>query len=630
MKKQSVFLLALLFLPLISAIPQCTASDSVETWVVLVAGYDTSPELSSSQRYEFLRDTYYAYYVFAHHYNIYDTPENEHIKYYYCNYPIEYEEGTVDGFSHNDTVRSAMAWLSTVSDSNDNVFIYFACHGGGAYKNGTLEGGRIDFSGDEKREHQYPNGTWYGVDECLQVYANAETSELYWDDELREDLTNVTYGQMTILLQACAYASVNETCFSGGFIDDLNGTNRVIITASNETYYSWTDTDIDRISDFSAGFFDALYGYDTYYNANEEFQTVWDNPINADYNNDTNVSMQEAFKWALDHDNARWIVRTQNGTIPDPFDEYEASINKTVDESPWMDDDGDGLPTFKAGYDIFLLGDFNFDGKVDVADVDLFITAYFSGEYDPLYDLDDDGAITGSDWWILTQCCERRVLSISASYGGTTNPSPGNHEYILGSSVNVMAIPNSQDDWKFDCWLLDGSLYYCNPITVTMDSDHDLKAYFIPSSGAAGGGQCPTLFVWNGTAYVDYGVMNIHNPTGEDVIREVPIQAEDVGISNHKALFRLREGWEGLNFSESVIDQVKLYALDNDGNRYLCSLTSAEHSSSGNVLPQLLRSDEWKVQTLLLETIDLTFVVLPHQSIQSFTFVIEGCNVIKE
>ena len=153
---------------------------------------------------------------------------------------------------------------------------------------------------------------------------------------------------------------------------------------------------------------------------------------------------------------------------------------------------------------------------------------------------------------------------------------------------------------------------YSSSLTVTISS----------------GGGCPTLFVWNGTGYVDYGVINIHNPTGEDVIREVPIQSEDVCINSHKAKFRLREGWEGLNFSESVIDQVKLYAIGNDGNRHLCPLISAEHSRLGNVLPQLLLSDDYRVQMLLLETVDLTFVV-PWPNIQGFTFVIEGYNALK-
>ena len=219
-------------------------------------------------------------------------------------------------------------------------------------------------------------------------------------------------------------------------------------------------------------------------------------------------------------------------------------------------------------------------------------------------------------------------LTISTTLWGQTTPIPGTYTYEHDTPAYVFATP-----WEncgvFDYWILDGTKKYENPIYVTMGTGHSLKAYFHNSSPSGGGGEtCPTLFAWDGNAYVDYGVINIHNSTGEDVVKEVPIQAEDIDISNHKAVLRLREGWEGLNFSESVIDQVTLYAIGNDGNRHLCPLIRAEHSSSGNVLPKLLHSDEWKVQIVLLETIDLTFAV-SYENVQDFAFVIEGCNQIK-
>jgi len=222
----------------------------------------------------------------------------------------------------------------------------------------------------------------------------------------------------------------------------------------------------------------------------------------------------------------------------------------------------------------------------------------------------------------------KAFLYLSASSGGTTNPAPGNYGYDYGSSVTVTA--SAYSGYYFNHWNLDGATDYDSPITVTMNSDHTLTAYFQYSDGGGGGGGggCPTLFVWNGNGYVDYGVINIHNPSGEDIVREVPVRVEDVGINNHRSKFRLREGWEGLNFSESVIDQVKLYAVDSQGNRHLCPLISAEHSSLGNVLPQLLLSDDYRAQMLLLETVDLTFIV-PWQNIQGFTFAIEGCNFSK-
>jgi len=215
------------------------------------------------------------------------------------------------------------------------------------------------------------------------------------------------------------------------------------------------------------------------------------------------------------------------------------------------------------------------------------------------------------------------------SGGGTTDPSPGTHEYLNGTILTVSAIPD--EGFIFAVWNLDGQCLAQNPITVTMNSDHTLKAYFNNATGGGGGSEpCPTLYVWNGTAWIDYGVIDIHNPSGEDVVREVPVQAEDVGISRYKATFRLREGWLGLNFSESVIDQVKLYAINENGNHMLCPLIKAEHSRLGNVLLRLLASDNWKTQILLLETISLKFIV-PYQlhKIQNFTFTIEGCNMLK-
>jgi hypothetical protein len=279
------------------------------------------------------------------------------------------------------------------------------------------------------------------------------------------------------------------------------------------------------------------------------------------------------------------------------------------------------------------LADINLDGKIDNTDVSTVNNALNSAlgdsSYLPNADLNLDRIIDSTDLAMMTNYVGKTFpapwLTISNSAGGTTNPPPGTYLYDCGSSVTVTAYAYAYH--TFDGWILDGSIIVYDNITVTMDSDHTLDAYFSVSGGGDGGGgePCPTLFVWNGSAYVDYGVIDIHNPSGEDVVREVPVQSEDVSISNYKAKFRLREGWEGLNFSESVIDQVKLYAVGKNGNRYLCPLIKATHSTLGKVLPQLLLSDDYRVQILLLETIDLEFAV-PYKNVQGYTFTIEGCN----
>jgi len=67
-------------------------------------------------------------------------------------------------------------------------------------------------------------------------------------------------------------------------------------------------------------------------------------------------------------------------------------------------------------------------------------------------------------------------LTISSSSGGTTDPAPGVHYYIEGTAVSVSAIPNN--GYKFSYWKLDGVMYWNNPISFTMNIDHNLEAYF--------------------------------------------------------------------------------------------------------------------------------------------------------
>ncbi len=166
-------------------------------------------------------------------------------------------------------------------------------------------------------------------------------------------------------------------------------------------------------------------------------------------------------------------------------------------------------------------------------------------------------------------------------------------------------------------------------IRVTGTSGEGQYSLFFGTAPPGGGESCPTLFSWNGTAYLDHGVIPIHNSSGQDIIRQIPLTNRDIGLVDYKAELRLREGWPGLNFSESYIDQVKLYAIDAQGNCHLCPLINATHGRLGNVLPRLYFSDDWKAQTLLLETIDLQFLV-PYPNIQDYVFHIEGCNQLKQ
>jgi TolB protein len=68
-------------------------------------------------------------------------------------------------------------------------------------------------------------------------------------------------------------------------------------------------------------------------------------------------------------------------------------------------------------------------------------------------------------------------LTILNTAGGTTSPSAGTHVYELGSTVSVLAKPDTSylfDHWEFDMVNVGSA----NPYTVSMDSNHTLKAVF--------------------------------------------------------------------------------------------------------------------------------------------------------
>ncbi len=83
------------------------------------------------------------------------------------------------------------------------------------------------------------------------------------------------------------------------------------------------------------------------------------------------------------------------------------------------------------------------------------------------------------DHYPLMKPCilESYTLTITTKVGGTTDPFPGVYNYIAGTILNVTAIPET--GYSFGYWLLDGIKRTENPITVVMDSNHTLEAYFI-------------------------------------------------------------------------------------------------------------------------------------------------------
>jgi hypothetical protein len=71
-------------------------------------------------------------------------------------------------------------------------------------------------------------------------------------------------------------------------------------------------------------------------------------------------------------------------------------------------------------------------------------------------------------------------LTISVNGQGTTNPSPGTHQYDDGIQATITASPAS--GWAFDYWGGDAS--GTSPtVVITIDSNKDVTAYFKPKPG---------------------------------------------------------------------------------------------------------------------------------------------------
>lgn len=71
--------------------------------------------------------------------------------------------------------------------------------------------------------------------------------------------------------------------------------------------------------------------------------------------------------------------------------------------------------------------------------------------------------------------------------GGTTDPDPGSHSYSQGTSVQMKAIPES--DYRFSKWSGDvsSSDTYDKEISINMDNDKSISAYFFTKCGDVNG-----------------------------------------------------------------------------------------------------------------------------------------------
>jgi hypothetical protein len=201
-------------------------------------------------------------------------------------------------------LNRAFANVSNQISEFDSLFIFTTNHGGGFLLNDPdgrfLRGGQIDVNGDEP-EAGYSEATFgvdfnsdgdmldtIAVDEVLNLWGNTFIT----DDDFNTLLNTINCSRMIIVM---------EQCFSGGFIHDLSAEDRIIITAANETQFSWG-------ADTEGNFDEFVFHFMTAVNITA---------LVADSNSDRYISMTEAFNYA--------------------------SLSDSRDEEPWYDDNEDQI-----------------------------------------------------------------------------------------------------------------------------------------------------------------------------------------------------------------------------------------------------------------------------------------------
>jgi len=155
---------------------------------------------------------------------------------------------------------------------------------------------------------------WVGIDEALLTNKVSGTYKCYTDDELAMNLTTLDYSKLVFATTAC---------FSGGLIDDLSATNRIIMTAANEIDPAAMCI-YGTLSPWAGNFMDALTGEDVDWDPLTAQLTHTGTEVDADLNHDCNVSLFEAWNYS-------W---------------YNNPARLNSEDTPWLDDNGNELPTY--------------------------------------------------------------------------------------------------------------------------------------------------------------------------------------------------------------------------------------------------------------------------------------------
>lgn len=166
-----------------------------------------------------------------------------------------------------------------------------------------------------------------------------------------------------------------------------------------------------------------------------------------------------------------------------------------------------------------------------------------------------------------------QVLNISVAHG-TTDPASGERAYSRGTFLNVTA-SRTESGYYFVYWLLDGAKSYSNPISVTMDADHNLTARFARASMKTKTNGCFYVPSITTDMFRIEKVFNDTNIAGDQTAAynetyrppqdltaypDGKVDAPDVSLVASK--YGKREGQAGWDYMADVVPDTKIDAKD--------------------------------------------------------------------
>ena len=213
-----------------------------------------------------------------------------------------FESGGVKTFTEDNGDQN-QRMIPKCVDKKDIMFMEYRGHGGGrSRKNGGLYNyGRVDEAPHEdETESYYINNP---VDESLNTYSwvsgqlvkNIDTA--WHDDDLKTELNQISCKYSIILI---------DSCFSGGFINDLSKDNRIIVTSQEEYLLS------ER---YSCLFYGRIRGDVRTYYVRGDISTI---PVQETYDQNQKGSMKETKN--ADGANVYYNGINQNNGNPFPRD----------------------------------------------------------------------------------------------------------------------------------------------------------------------------------------------------------------------------------------------------------------------------------------------------------------------